>query len=199
MVAAEAQLGAVEQAVVVAVRVERVDQAVAVAVDAGLGLVAVDHAVVVAVGVIRVGARSVSSVAQAVAVAIGRVDEFPGVDSRRGVGVSERVVGPYLQRVRAEGQSRCGVGRRARRETAPVEIALEGCAGVVGTELEVPRDVARGVVRVETRIVSGAVVSMVHVWVAGVASALPAVSTARTSSCVRRRTTQPWCSSAGTC
>ena len=58
-VAVVAELGAVEQAVVVAVGVERVDQAVAVGVVAGVRLLAVEHAVVVGVGVVRVGAEVV--------------------------------------------------------------------------------------------------------------------------------------------
>jgi hypothetical protein len=69
----DADLGAVEQAVVVAVGIERVDQAVAVGVVGVVGLGAVEHAVVVAVGVLRVGAQlGLLGVAQPVHVVVGR-------------------------------------------------------------------------------------------------------------------------------
>ena len=53
----DAALGAIEQPVVVAVGIERVDQAIAVGVVGRVGLGAVDHAVVVGVGVVGVGAE----------------------------------------------------------------------------------------------------------------------------------------------
>jgi hypothetical protein len=70
-----ALLGAVEQAVVVAVGIERVDQAVAVGVGGVAGSCLVADAVVVAVIVVGIGAkRGLLGVAQAVAVAVAGDD-----------------------------------------------------------------------------------------------------------------------------
>jgi hypothetical protein len=82
--AVEPELGAVEQAVVVAVRIERVDEPVAVRVLVEVGLLPVDHAVVVAVRVVRVGAdRDLLPVRQAVAVRVDHRSRRRAVAVRR--------------------------------------------------------------------------------------------------------------------
>src|SRR5690606_18560258 len=92
-----AHLGAVAHAVVVAVGIERVDQAVAVGVAVEVGLVAVGDAVVVGVGVVGIRAEDqLADVSDAVAVAVlgdQAVDAFvvaAGPDLQRRAGVAGR-------------------------------------------------------------------------------------------------------------
>src|SRR5690606_37891281 len=70
--AVEAHLGAVVEAVVVAVDVEQVDEAVAVGIVRGVRLLTVGDPVVVAVGIVGIAPEeALEVVAEAVAVAVG--------------------------------------------------------------------------------------------------------------------------------
>ena len=72
-------------------------------------------------------------------------------------------------------------GVDAGRPAAAVEVALEGRGVSVEPRPKVGVESGLGCAGVERNEVSGAVRSTVQVWVAGVASRLPAASSARTS------------------
>ena len=77
---------------------------------------------------------------------IGQVDR-PGEARRRQVGVAGRVGRAHLEGVRAGGEARVALRRRARSERAAVELAVEGRAGLVGREGEARARRVRGIVR----------------------------------------------------
>ena len=172
-----APLGAVGQAVVVAVGIEHVDQAVAVGVDAPVVLVAVEHAVIVAVGVVGIRAdRELLGVGQAVAVRVQRrgivvVEEvgiaLAGVDAAVAIGILGEVghaavvgVGQEL----AGGGAAIGVGHEVAGRDVGVGVAL-GRGHAALEPVGEPLVVAVGVEHVDQAVAVGVEVPVVLVAV----------------------------------
>ena len=87
----------------------------------------------------------------------------------------------HLERVAARRQARVALRARAGGEGGAVEPALEARARLVEVKLKLGAVEFVGSEGPAVIVVSGAVRSIVHVWLAGVASVLPAGSVARTS------------------